>query len=202
MTRRLFVVSGPSGVGKSTILRAVVASDPALQFAVSHTTRPCRPGEEDGRDYHFVDEGTFRRMVAAGAFVEFAEVHGHRYGTSHRALGGTDSGDLLIEVDVQGAASLRSRERVVTIFIAPPSITDLDARLRQRGRDSVEAIQGRLGAAPGEMDKRSCYDHVVVNRNLDETVAEVRRIIAGARKRCTGNGRQAPGAGPSGTAGA
>ncbi len=176
------MVSGPSGVGKSTILREVVEADPDLAFAVSHTTRPPRAGETDGRDYHFVDRERFQRMDDAGAFVECADVHGHRYGTSRQAIA-EGPGDLLIEVDVQGAASLRSLEGVVTIFIAPPSLSDLDARLRGRGRDADGVIRGRLQAAPGEMEQREFYDHVVVNRKVGEAVAEVRRILAASRRR-------------------
>ncbi len=182
MAGRLFVVSGPSGVGKSTILRRVTAADPDLRFAVSHTTRPERNGEVDGRDYHFVTADEFRRMVAACAFVEHAEVHGHRYGTSRAALRAGGSEDLLIEVDVQGAAALRGLPGVVTIFIAPPSVEDLESRLRGRGRDSAEAIQGRLAAAPGELDERERYDRVVVNEHLDEAVDELARVIAEARR--------------------
>ncbi len=182
MPRRLFVVSGPSGVGKSTILRQVVAADPELGFAISHTTRAPRDGEVDGRDYHFVDDATFDRMIEADGFVEFAVVHGNRYGTSRAAIESEGRGDLLIEVDVQGAEALRSLPGVITVFITPPSFDDLGARLRRRGRDEDAAIRGRLEAASGEMEQEGRYDHVVVNRELPEAVAEVAGIIAASRE--------------------
>lgn len=179
---RLFVVSGPSGVGKSTVLRRVVREVSGLSFAVSHTTRPRREGEEDGRDYHFVGDAEFDALVADDAFVEWAEVHDHRYGTSRGALAPPAGGDLLIEVDVQGARSLRDEiPGAVTIFIAPPAFSDLEARLTGRGRESGAEVRRRLRTAEGEMPLAGDYDHRVVNADIETTVREIVRVIEDAR---------------------
>ncbi len=178
---RLFVVSGPSGVGKSTLLRRLVAEVPDLAFVISHTTRPIRKGEQDGRDYHFVPEEEFRALIARGAFVEWAMVHGYRYGTSRAALA-ADDGDLLIEVDVQGAEALRREiPDAVTIFIAPPGFSDLEARLAGRGRESGEEVRRRLSTARAEIPRAAAYDHVVVNREVPETVEALKALVMAAR---------------------
>lgn len=182
LASRLFVVSGPSGVGKSTVLRRVVREVSGLSFAVSHTTRPRREGEEDGRDYHFVSDAEFDALIADNAFVEWARVHDHRYGTGRSALAPSAEGDLLIEVDVQGARSLRDEiPGAVTIFIAPPKFADLEARLTGRGRESGAEVRRRLRTATGEMPQAGDYDHQVVNDDIETTVREIVRVIERAR---------------------
>lgn len=179
---RLFVVSGPSGVGKSTILRKLVPRVPGLSFAVSHTTRPRRTGERDGRDYHFVSDEEFDRLAEEDAFVEWAWVHLHRYGTSREALraGGTD--DLLIEVDVQGADALREQvPEAVTIFIEPPAFEDLETRLTGRGRESGPEVEKRLQTATGEMRRAESYDHRITNDRVEETVARLQELVERVR---------------------
>lgn len=179
---RLFVVSGPSGVGKSTVLRQVVRAVSDLSFAVSHTTRPQREGEEDGRDYHFVSDDRFDALLREDAFVEWARVHDYRYGTSRSALAPPAGGDLLIEVDVQGARSLRDEiDGAITIFIAPPKFADLEARLTGRGRESGPEVRRRLRTAEGEMPQAGDYDHRVVNDDIETTVREIVRLIEDAR---------------------
>jgi guanylate kinase len=175
---RLFVVSGPSGVGKSTILRELVRRVPGLSFAVSHTTRPRRGGEVNGRDYHFVSDEEFDRLVEADAFVEWAVVHLHRYGTSKEALRAGGDGDLLIEVDVQGADALREQvPEAVTIFIEPPAFRDLKARLTGRGRESGSELEKRLQTATGEMERAASYDHRITNDQVHETVNRLAQLV-------------------------
>lgn len=180
---RLFVVSGPSGVGKSTVLRRVVPQVPGLSFVVSHTTRQRREGETDGRDYHFVSEAEFDALDADGAFVEWAFVHDHRYGTSRRSLEASAGGDLLIEVDVQGARALRDEiPGAVSIFIAPPEFADLRDRLTGRGRESEAEVRRRLRTAESEMPRAGDYDHRIVNDDLDATVRAIVAVIEAARE--------------------
>lgn len=176
---RLFVVSGPSGVGKSTILRKLIRMVAGLRFAVSHTTRPRRCGEVQGRDYHFVSDPEFDRLAAEGAFVEWAVVHGRRYGTSREAVRSASAGeDLIIEVDVQGAQALRRElPSAVAIFIAPPAFEDLRTRLAGRGRESWQEVERRLRTAEREMPRADRYDHLLVNDDLGRTVRELAAII-------------------------
>ena len=175
---RLFVVSGPSGVGKSTILRELVDRVPDLSFAISHTTRPQRAGEVNGRDYHFVSDEEFTRLDEAGAFVEWAWVHSYRYGTSRTALVADGEEDLLIEVDVQGADALRKQvPEAVTIFIEPPAFTDLETRLTGRGRESGPELQQRLRTATGEMRRAESYDYRLTNDRVEDTVARLADLV-------------------------
>ena len=179
---RLFVVSGPSGVGKSTILRRLVARVPGLAFAVSHTTRPQRAGEVNGSDYHFVSEDRFHRMMEAGAFVEWAVVHNHRYGTSKEALRAGGDDDLLIEVDVQGADALRAEiPEAVTVFIEPPAFADLEARLAGRGRESGPEVESRLRTARAEMPRAASYDHRITNDRVEDTVERLAELVQRVR---------------------
>lgn len=174
----MLVVSGPSGSGKSTICKRLLA-DPRVEFSVSATTRTPRPGEVDGRDYHFLDKARFRAEIERGAFIEWAEVHGNLYGTPRapmeRALAAGKV--FLLEVDVQGGAQLKALGLPgVYVFIAPPDMESLRARLERRGTDAPEVIERRMAKAQEEMRARERYDHVVVNRDLEQAVAEVRRL--------------------------
>lgn len=176
---RLIVISGPSGSGKSTLWRRLVRQ-PRVVFSVSATTRPPRPDEVDGREYHFVSEAEFSRRIGAGELLEWAEVHGHRYGTLRaeveRAL---DAGqDIVLEIDVQGAAQVRrSGLPQVSIFVRPPSLEVLEQRLRERRSDSGEQIRRRLERARDELARAPEYDHVVVNDDLERMVAEVEELL-------------------------
>ena len=175
---RMLVVSGPSGSGKSTICKRLLL-DPRVVFSVSATTRKPRPGEVDGRDYHFLSADEFRARIAKGAFIEHAEVFGNLYGTLREPMEAAKArGQVyLLEIDVQGANQLRALgEEGVYIFIAPPDFEELKRRLSGRGTESPEVLQRRLHKAEDEMRERHRYDHVVVNDDLERAVAEVRRL--------------------------
>jgi guanylate kinase len=177
--RRLVVLSGPSGSGKSTITRAL-ATSPEVWRSVSATTRPPRPGEVDGRDYQFLSAAAFERGIAAGEFVEHAQVFGQWYGTPRRPLEKALAAGrwAVLDIDVQGGRAIRRLFPEATlIFIVPPSREALEARLRGRGTESPEAVARRLAAAEREMQQGACYDHVVVNDQVDRAVAEVRDIL-------------------------
>lgn len=182
----LFVVSGPSGAGKSTLLARVLASVTGLRFSVSHTTRPPRPGEEDGVQYHFVTEAAFRRLIQQGQFLEWAEVHGHLYGTCRTELerAAADGVDLLLDVDVQGAAQVRAKFRdTVTVFILPPSYQALESRLRGRGMEDERALARRLAAARAELGLFHEYDYAIVNDNIEESARSLGCVVRAARTR-------------------
>jgi guanylate kinase len=174
----MLVVSGPSGSGKSTICKRLL-DDPRVEFSVSATTRAPRAGEVDGRDYHFLDKAHFRAEIERGAFIEWAEVHGNLYGTPRQPMERALAAGrvFLLEIDVQGGAQLKALGLPgVYIFIAPPDLGSLRARLEQRGTDSPDVIERRLAKAQEEMRARERYDHVVVNEDLERTVVEVRRL--------------------------
>lgn len=181
----LFVVSSPSGAGKSTISRMLLANDPGLTMSVSATTRPPRPGEVDGRDYHFVDVPTFKDMVADRQFLEWAHVFGHRYGTPRAAVDAAlaDGRDVLFDIDWQGAQQLyqRAGADVVRVFIFPPSMIELERRLRARGTDSEAVITGRMDRAAAEISHWDGYDYVLVNDDVDRCYADVANILAAER---------------------
>ncbi len=180
-----FVVSGPSGAGKSTLLRCVLEADPNLRFSVSHTTRPARPGEVNGRDYWFVSRHEFQAMIERGAFLEWAEYQDHLYGTSRDAveLPTREGLDIILEVEVQGAAQLRERlEGAVFVFLVPPSMEELEERLRRRATDGEAVIQKRLARAREEMALKEKYDHSVVNDHLPRAVAALQDVIESARE--------------------
>jgi guanylate kinase len=182
----VIVVSAPSGAGKSTVLGRVLRELPGLRFSVSHSTRPPRPGETDGVEYHFVTEEAFEEHRAAGGFLEWAEVYGHRYGTSRAELlrAETEGVDIILDVDVQGAALVRSTlEDAVTVFILPPSYPDLEKRLRGRGQDDEAAIARRLEAAHRELGVWYTYDYVLLNADLDVCVEDLKSVIRAARRR-------------------
>ncbi|WP_408936611.1 guanylate kinase [Desulfobulbus sp.] len=193
----LLVLSAPSGCGKTTILKQVMRDLPGLIFSVSHTTRQPRPGEVDAVHYHFVETATFAaiRNLQPTGFLEWAEVHGNMYGTSveeverHRAAGC----DVILDIDVQGAAQVRQRAEPVTIFIAPPSLAELERRLRGRGTESEATVALRLNNARKELACSGAYDYLIVNDQLDQAVESLRSIVVAerCRQRRLPDGRQA-----------
>ncbi len=182
----LFIVAAPSGAGKSTLVNALLAGDPAVKLSISYTTRAPRPGETHGREYFFVDPPTFEQMRAAGEFIESAEVHGHWYGTSApwistRIAAGDD---VLLEIDWQGAQQIKRRfPDAVCIFILPPSIDALSARLRTRGQDEPAVITRRLLAAGGEIAHAREFDYVIINRDFACAEQQLASIVQAARLR-------------------
>ena len=175
---RTLVVSGPSGCGKSTICQRLL-EDPMVEFSVSATTRPMRPGEVDGRDYVFVDKERFRGHIEQGDFIEWAEVHGNLYGTLRAPMeqAMAEGRVFLLEVDVQGGAQLKALGIPgIYVFIAPPSMEELRERLVGRGTDAPEVIERRLQKAHEELLAQDKYDHVVVNDELERALEEVRRL--------------------------
>lgn len=184
--RLLIVVSAPSGAGKTTLCEEAVRRLPRLVHSVSYTTRPPRLDERDGRDYHFVDEATFRQMVAEGAFAEWATVHGHLYGTSRKDLEAhwAAGNDVILDIDTQGAAILRKGHRDgVFIFILPPSFAQLETRLRARRTDAPEEIARRLAKARTEMAAYHEYEYVVVNDDVERAVGVLCAIITAERSK-------------------
>lgn len=183
----LFVVSSPSGGGKGTIIRHVLDEVPNLSYSVSFTTRTPRPGEVNGREYFFISREVFDEMVAAGEFLEWACVHGNYYGTAKRQVADeTAAGiDIVLEVDVQGAASVRRLLLdSVSIFILPPSYEVLKERLIARGTDTPEELAVRLRNAPDELRQYSAFDYVIINDEVDRAVAQLASIIYAERARC------------------
>ncbi|MBN2200739.1 guanylate kinase [bacterium] len=170
---KLFVLSSPSGGGKTTVLSAVLRRDPSLRYSVSATTRPPRPGETEGVDYYFLDSGEFDRRIRSGRFLEWAEVHGNRYGTPvEPVLDWVEAGArVILDLDVQGALDVkRSYARSVLIFLLPPSLSALRERLERRGTDHPDAVQSRLAAAETEMAHCEQYDFLVFNDRLEDAV--------------------------------
>ncbi len=179
---RLFVVSAPSGAGKTSLLRRLLDGDGRLKLSVSHTTRPGRAGEADGRDYHFVDAETFSRMAQAGDFLEHARVYDYHYGTSRRfvELELERGYDIVLEIDWQGARQvMRSLCEGVSVFILPPSEDALRERLTNRNLDSRQVIERRMEEAMKEMGHFKEFDYIVVNDDFDRACDDLRRIFAG-----------------------
>jgi guanylate kinase len=179
-----FVVSAPSGTGKTTVCRGLVQRDDGIEFSVSHTTRPQRPSERAGRDYHFVSRAEFERMIAARAFVEHAEYAGNLYGTSFASLDEPlqRGADLLLEVDVQGALQLRERRPDARfIFLLPPSMEELERRLRGRNTDPPEVVEHRLRLVRLELAQVHAFDYAVVNEDVERTIDALREIVAAER---------------------
>lgn len=184
---KLFILSAPSGTGKTTILKKVMASIEGLEFSVSHTTRKPREGERNGKDYHFVDRKEFLAIKENGHFLECADVHGNLYGTSSLVVQEQiESGlDVILDIDVQGARIVKALEDTagIYIFISPPSLNELERRLRGRGQDSEETIVRRLTNARLEMEAVAEYDYLIVNDNVDETARMFESIILAERSR-------------------
>ncbi len=183
----MLVLSSPSGAGKTTLSRRLIEDEPGIAMSVSHTTRPQRKGEKDGRDYHFVDRDTFTRMRERGEFLEWAVVFDNYYGTTRRPVEQAlaDGRDVLFDVDWQGAAALRdqAKDDVVTVFILPPTAGDLEQRLNVRAQDTPEIVRRRMLGASNEIQHWQDYDYVVINYDIDQSVAAVRAILTAERQR-------------------
>jgi len=181
----LIVLSSPSGAGKTTISRLLLEADPAIAMSVSATTRPMRPGEKTGRDYHFVDDAQFEAMVEGNAFAEYATVFDHRYGTPAKPVReAIEQGrDILFDIDWQGARQLQERmgADLVTIFLLPPSMGELERRLVARNTDRDAVIAERMRRAAGEIEHWAEYDYVLINEDMDRCLGEVRAIVAAER---------------------
>jgi guanylate kinase len=184
MNGNLYIVAAPSGAGKTSLVGALLKSDAGIALSVSYTTRAPRPGEVDHREYHFTTKPEFLAMIERGEFLEHAEVHGNYYGTSapwirEQIAAGRD---LLLEIDWQGAAQVRRQiEGAIGIFILPPSVEELERRLRNRGQDSEEVIQRRLAAARDEMRHAGEFDYVIINKDFDEALADLAAIVRASR---------------------
>ena len=183
----LIVLSAPSGCGKTTILKRVMANLPGLTFSVSHTTRSPRPGEKEGRDYFFVDHRQFEalRDRTPSGFLEWAEVHGNFYGTGREGVEKQQARglDVILDIDIQGARQVRQTVAPVTVFIAPPSLAELERRLRGRGTEDDGTVALRLANAEQEMQAETDYDYLIVNDVLDEAVESLRSILIAERLR-------------------
>lgn len=182
----LYIVTAPSGAGKTTLVHAVLEREPGLALSVSYTTRPPRPGEVDGRDYRFVGKEEFLRLRDGGELLEWAEVHGNYYGTSRTWIETQlqQDRDVLLEIDWQGARQVRQMfPHAVSIFILPPSLEALEARLRGRGTDSEATIARRLAAAREEMRHVEEFDYVIINDRLERAIDELTAVVRAARLR-------------------
>ena len=190
LTGMLLVISGPSGVGKGTIVKRIMENDPSIVFSVSATTRAPREGEVNHRDYHFVTEAEYDELVAQDAFLEHAEVHGHRYGTLKSEVEKriADGQNVLLDIDTQGALNVMKKfPQGIYIFILPPSLEELEKRLRGRGTDSEEIVARRMAAAAGEIAVAKEYAYTVVNDKVENTVRTISAIVTAAHARTGSN---------------
>jgi len=186
MSGLLFVITAPSGAGKSSLIDALLAEDPRLKLSISYTTRAPRPGEVNGREYHFVDEKRFLGMLEKGEFLESAEVHGNRYGTAEAVIRDAlkRGEDLMLEIDWQGAQQVRRLyPQGIGIFILPPEVAELERRMRARGQDSDAVIRRRLASAEEEISHAPEFDYVIINKDFDVAKEDLQAIIRVERLR-------------------
>lgn len=186
MIGNLIIVSAPSGAGKSSLVNAVLGEISGVQLSVSHTTRAPRPGEADGREYHFVDVAQFTEMAGRGVFLEHALVHGNHYGTSREWIAATRAADvdIILEIDWQGAQQVRRMfPDAVSVFVLPPSMQELERRLRSRGQDDEQAIRKRMANAAEEIAHLGEFEYVIINKDFDLARAELGAIVRAARAR-------------------
>ena len=186
MTGLLFVITAPSGAGKSSLIDALLKDDPRLRLSVSYTTRPPRPGEANGREYHFVDDASFVAMLERSEFLESAVVHGYRYGTSQAVIRDALSrgDDLVLEIDWQGAQQVRRLyPQCIGVFILPPSIEELERRMRTRGQDSDAVIRRRLTSAEEEVTHAAEFDYAIINKDFDTAKQDLQAIVRVERLR-------------------
>lgn len=176
----LFVIAAPSGAGKSSLVKALLAADPRIEHSISHTTRPPRGQEVDGREYHFVSNETFDGMVARGEFFEWAHVHGNRYGTSRQTIEQrmADGGDVILEIDYQGAFSIKKLfPNAILVFVLPPSWDELRARIERRGEDPPERIALRMENASNEMAQAKGFDFVIINDLFERALTDLKAVV-------------------------
>jgi len=196
MSGNLYIVSAPSGAGKTSLVTRLLGADSGIRKSVSYTTRSPRPGETDGRHYHFVTPEKFETMAKGGDFLESALVHGNRYGTSRRWVEeqlAADT-DIVLEIDWQGAAQVRRlMTGVVSIFILPPSLVELESRLRGRAEDGEEVIRRRLAAAPGEIAHYVEFDYVIINEDFNRAAQDLQAIVRAERLKLNRQRARRPG---------
>jgi len=187
MAGNLYVVAAPSGAGKTTLVRLLLEAEPAVQLSISFTTRQPRPGEQNGREYHFVDTVAFKAMIERNEFLEWAEVHGNFYGTSKKWIADqlAADADVLLEIDWQGAQQVRKLfPAAIGVFILPPSMEELERRLTGRGTDAADVIARRLAAAQAEMRHVGEFDYVIINNQLEEALLDLRAVVRASRLQC------------------
>ena len=187
MSGNLFVISAPSGAGKTSLVRALIESNPQIDLSVSYTTRKARPGERDGKDYHFVSRDVFLAMAQRGEFLESAEVYGNLYGSSQTWISQENARgrDILLEIDWQGAAQIRRLfPECISVFVLPPSLEALEQRLKGRGKDDNEVIARRLAAVSADVAHVAEFDYVIINNNLNEALRELNAVVLSTRLVC------------------